>query len=161
MSDDIQEKGSRVRDLRYVCEDDKYMGDDMTVMSRHLFEGHTVVDWCYSQEPYSIIWAVRDDGVLLSFTYLREHNVYAWAQHTTDGTFESVCSISEGNEDVVYVVVKRTINGSDVRYVERLHERYFTDIQDAFCVDSGLTYTGSTGTITAATKASPVVITSV
>ena len=156
----VQEKGARVRDLRYTWEDDKYMGDDLTVMSRHLFEGHTVVDWCYSQEPYSIIWAVRDDGVLLSFTYLREHNVYAWAQHTTDGAFESVCSISEGNEDVVYAVVKRTINGSDVRYVERLHERYFTDIQDAFCVDSGLTYTGSTGTITAATKASPVVITS-
>jgi hypothetical protein len=142
----VQEKGARVRDLRYTFEDDKYTGDDLTILARHMFEGHEIVDWCYAQEPYSIVWAVRDDGVLLSLTYLNEHGVYAWAQHDTDGTFESVGCISEGNEDVVYVVVKRNINGADVRNIERMKERQFAVIEDAFCVDSGLTYDGSSTT---------------
>lgn len=155
----VQEKGARVRDLNYTFEDDKYTGDDISIMARHLFEGYQIVDWCYSQEPYSIVWAVRDDGILLSLTYLREHQVFAWAKHTTDGLFESVCSVSEGDQDITYAVVRRTINGSDVRYVERLHERLFTDIKDAFCVDSGLTYTGPSYAISGATAANPVVIT--
>jgi hypothetical protein len=48
---------------------------------------------------------VREDGTLLSFTYLKEQDVYAWAHHDGDGLFKSVCSISEGNENVVYLVV--------------------------------------------------------
>jgi hypothetical protein len=56
---------------------------------------------------------------------------------------ESICVIAEGEEDVLYMVVKRTINGSDKRYVERLHSRLFTTQEDAFFVDSGLTYDGS------------------
>jgi hypothetical protein len=42
-----------------------------------------------------------------------------------------------------------------------MHTRRFQSIEEAFFVDSGLTYTGPTGTITAATKADPVVITDV
>ena len=142
----VQEKAGRVRDIRYTFEADRYVGNDLTVLSRHMFENYEIVDWCYSQEPYSIVWVVRDDGTMLSLTYLREQNVYAWCRHTTNGSFESVCSVSEGDQDVVYAVVKRTINGSDVRYVERMKERVWTTIDDAFFVDSGLTYSGAATT---------------
>jgi hypothetical protein len=155
----VQEKGARVRDLRYTFEDDKFTGNDLTILARHFFEGYEIVDWAFAQEPHSIVWAVRDDGVMLSLTYLQEHNVFAWAQHTTDGEFESVCAVSEGDQDVIYAIVKRTINGSTVRNVERMKERNFTTIEDAFCVDAGLTYTGESDVISGATQADPVVIT--
>ena len=142
----VQEKGSRVRDIRYTFEADRYTGDDLSILARHMFEGYEIVDWAYAQEPYSIVWAVRDDGTLLSLTYLREHNIYAWCRHVTDGSFESVCAVSEGDQDVVYVIVKRNINGSDVRYIERMRERNFATIEDAFCVDAGLTYDGAATT---------------
>ena len=58
------------------------------------------------------------------------------------------------------MVVKRTINGSDYRYIERLNERDFLDVKDAFCVDCGGTYTGTEASIEGATQADPVVITS-
>jgi len=48
----------------------------------------------YQQEPDSLVWAVRDDGILLSMTYMREQEVLAWSWHdTNEGTdlFESVC----------------------------------------------------------------------
>lgn len=155
----IQDKGSRIRDLAYTFELDRYSGNDLTVLARHFFEGKEIVDWDYAAEPYGIVWAVRDDGVLLALTYLKEQQVFAWSQHHTEGEFESVSVISEGEEDAVYVVVKRTINGSDVRYIERLNTRIWDDIEDHFAVDSGLTYEGTSYAITGATQADPVVIT--
>ena len=66
--------------------------------------------------------------------------MFGWHAHDTDGLFESVCVVAEGNEDVLYAVVKRTVDGRTVRYIERLRTRIFTELEDAFFVDSGLTY---------------------
>lgn len=138
----IQSKGAIVRDLAYALESDTYTGNDLTVLSNHLFDGKTIIDWAYAQAPNSIVWTVLSDGTVAALTYMREHEVWAWSRHDTDGAFESVCSIAEGNEDAVYFVVKRSVDGADHRYIERLHTRVFTDVADAFFVDSGLTYDG-------------------
>lgn len=45
-------------------------------------------------------------------------------------------------EDALYCVIRRTINGNSVRYVERMASRQFTDQADAFFVDAGATYSG-------------------
>ena len=134
---------AKVFDLGYSLEDDSYAGSDLSVLSEHLFEGHSVVDWAFQQAPYSVVWAVRDDGVLLGMTYLREHQVVAWHHHHTDGVFESICTIPGDGEDQLWAIVRRTINGSTKRYVERLHSRRFATLADAFFVDSGLSYDGS------------------
>ena len=145
----VQSRGSRIRDLNYDIQTNSYSGDDLTVMVNHLFKSTTIVDLCFSQEPNSVLWAVRSDGILLSLTYVKEHGVLGWAQHTTDGFVESVTCIPEGPEDIVYVSVRRIIEGHSLRYIERLHEREYSDIQYAFFVDSGLTYEGAaTTTIT-------------
>lgn len=142
----VQEKGSIVRDFGYQFAVDGYTGNDLTILANHLFEGYTIVDWAYAQSPHSIIWAIRNDGMLLSLTYLREHEVYAWSWHETDGTFESVAVISQDGEDVPYFVVNRTINGQTKRYIERMHTRLISAVEDAFFVDSGLSYSGSAAT---------------
>jgi hypothetical protein len=145
----VQSRGSIVRDLSYTLEADTYTGNDLTVLSSHLFAGKTLVDWAYAQTPYSIIWAVLSDGSLAALTYMREHEVWGWSRHDTDGTYESVCSVSEGTEDAIYFVVNRTIGGVTKRFVERLHTRVFTAVEDAFFVDSGLSYDGThTGSTT-------------
>ncbi|MGS0639912.1 hypothetical protein ACU8YC_27955, partial [Citrobacter sp. VF227] len=64
------------------------------------------------------------------------------ARQSSAGKYESTCSISEGSEDAVYFVVKRTINGQAVRDIERLSSRLFTNDEDAFFVDCGLSYDG-------------------
>lgn len=138
----VQEKGSAVRDLAYSFDVDGYQGTDLTILANHLFQKHQIVDWAFSTVPYSVAWCVRDDGELLALTYLREQQVFAWAPQHTDGEFESVCTISEGTEDAVYFVVKRKVGKKTVRYVERLASRLFTRTEDAFFVDSGLSYDG-------------------
>lgn len=145
----LQDKGSTVRDLGYEFASDSYTGTDLTVLSAHLVEGQQITDWTYQQTPNSVVWAVRSDGVLLGMTYMREQQVIGWHRHDTDGEVESVCCISEGTEDAVYLAIKRTVGGATKRYVERMHTRYFTDIRDAFFVDSGLIYDGrNTGATT-------------
>jgi hypothetical protein len=66
---------------------------------------------------------VREDGLLLIFTYLKEQEVYAWTHAITDGQVKSVCSISEGNEDAVYFIVEREYKTTRVKYIERLASR--------------------------------------
>lgn len=145
----LQDKGSTVRDLGYEFASDSYTGNDLTILSSHLVQGHTIEEWAYQQVPFTCLWCVRDDGVLLSMTYMREQQVIGWHRHDTDGEVESVCVISEGTEDALYIAVKRTVGGVTKRYVERMNTRYITDIKDAFFVDSGLSYDGrNTGATT-------------
>lgn len=139
----VQDGETRVRDLSYSIDAAQYNGNDLVIMAEHLTDGRVIVDMDYSREPYGVIWCVCDDGIVIALTYQKEHKVWAWHRHDTDGIFESVAVIREGTRDVPYFVVKRTINGSDVRYVERLEARYADAPANAFFVDSGLSYNGS------------------
>ena len=141
-----QDRGAGVRELTYSWETQAYKTIDASIMAPHLFTGYTIKDMAFSRSPYSCLWVVRSDGVLLGLTYVPDQQVLGWHHHVTDGEFESVAVVSEGTEDVLYAVVKRTIGGNTKRYVERLHTREFTDQADAFHVDCGLTYDGSPAT---------------
>lgn len=140
----VQEMGSTVRDFGYSLQDYTYTGTDVTILSRHLFRNHKIIDWAYQQEPDSIVRLVRDDGVLLAFTYLKEQDVWAWSRHTTQGYFESVTTIPGDGYDEAWFVVRRTINGNTKRFVERLAPRLVsTNPADQFFVDCGLSYEGT------------------
>ena len=134
-----QEMGSIISDVGYSFADDTYMGDDLSILVRHLLRGYSIVDWAYQREPDSILWLIRNDGVLLSLTYNKAQQVYAWAKHDTDGFFESAASIPGQNGDEVWFVVKRIIGGNVKRFIERLSTVISTDPRQQFYVDSGLT----------------------
>lgn len=145
----IQSKGSIVRDLSYNFYVNVYTGTDVTILANHLFYGHQLLEWCYAEEPFKLIWAVREDGILLSLTYLKEQDVTAWSHHDTNGLFKSICQVSEGNENAVYVIVERFINGQYLQYIERFASRQMggdptiglpADASRAWCVDAGLQY---------------------
>lgn len=139
----VQAQGSRIRELGYNWESSSYRTLDVSIMAPHRFNGYTVTQAAYTRAPDQIFWAVRNDGTLLGLTYVPDQQVFGWHAHDTDGAIESVCVVAEGNEDVLYVVARRTVNARTVRYVERLRTRIFTQIADAFFVDSGLTYSGA------------------
>jgi len=144
----VQAQGSRVRELAYNWQSQAYTSIDISIMSPHLFNSYTMVEMAYVRAPIPQVWLVRSDGVLLCMTYVPEQQVYGWTQHTAGGggVFESVAVVSEGFEDVLYAVVRRTINGQSVRYIERLHTRIFSAQADAFYTDSALTYNGASTT---------------
>lgn len=143
-------RGGHVQELAYNWQASGFVTGDLCLRAPHLFDAYNIVDMAYSKAPQPILWFISDSGKLLGLTYIPEQQVGAWHQHSTVlGTFESCAVVAEGAEDVLYVVVKRLINSSYVRYIERLTPRRFVNPEDAFFVDSGLTYDGTnTGSTT-------------
>lgn len=144
----VQARGQKLADLAYSYTSDGFQGQDLTVLSSHLVRGFEIEDMALAQVPNSVLWIVRNDGQLLGFTYLPAQEVFSWHRHDTDGFYESVASVPEGDEDAVYFIVRRIINGVSRRYVERLASRQLsvpgadTEIDRSFFVDSGLVYDG-------------------
>lgn len=141
----IEGNKKRIRDIKYNYEVNSFAGEDLTLFAPHLFERFTITEWAFQQNPDSIVWVGRNDGRLLGMTYYKEHDVFGWHHHETDGEFESIANIktSEG-VDEIWSIVKREINGNTRRYIEIFKEGMPTaDIKDAWYVDCGLNYEGS------------------
>lgn len=153
----VQARGQKLADLAYSYTSDGFQGQDLTVLSSHLVRGFEIKDMALSQVPNSVLWIVRNDGACLGFTYLPAQQVFSWHRHDTDGAFESIASVPEGDEDAVYFIVNRTIGGVTKRYVERLASRQLsvpgedTELDRSFFVDAGLTYDGRGATSSALT----------
>lgn len=141
----VQRSGQKLRELVFDFANNGYKSSDLTVLSEHITYGG-LVDICYQQEPHSIVWCVRSDGELLGFTFNREQDVLGWHRHPLggDGIVECVETIPSpfGDQDDLWMIVRRTINGQTKRYIEYLWPDFVdnNDIEDAFCVDCGLTY---------------------
>ena len=139
-------RGGHVRELGYNWQSNGFATNDLSIRSAHLFDNKLITDMAFSKAPMPIVWMTSSDGKLLGLTYVPEQQVGAWHRHDTDGFFESLTVVAEGNEDILYAIVKRTINGSVVRFVERMQSRQFNLPEDAFFVDCGSTYDGNNTT---------------
>jgi hypothetical protein len=141
----VQSRGSTVHDVQFQQEVEGLAGRDLTVFASHLFKGKAIRDADYAITPDSIAWFVRNDGVLLGLTYIREQDIQGWHRHDTEGgDFYRVCVVPEAGEDVPYVVVRRDIGDSTESYIEKLERRTIsTWNEDVFFVDAGLSYQGA------------------
>ena len=140
----IRAKSARLMEIKYAWEANAFNTIDVAMLAPHLFNFHTVNDMTLGVDGEQVVWLARSDGKMLGMTYVPEQQVYAWHQHeTAGGLVESLCAIPEGEGVVVYALVRRTVNGRKVRYVERMRSRLFSDQKDAFHVDSGATYDGA------------------
>jgi len=136
-------RGGHVRELGYNWQANGFITGDVSIRAAHLFDNFEIVDIGMAKAPLPVVWFVNNQGLLLGLTYVPEQQIGAWHQHDTDGLFESVAVVSEGADDVVYCVIKRTINGATKRYIERMGTRIYATQRDSFFVDSGSTYDGT------------------
>jgi hypothetical protein len=132
-------RGGHAREMNFRVESQGYLTGDLSLRAAHLFDGFTLNDLAYSKAPTPVLWFVSSSGKLLCLTYIPEERVLAWHQHETGGTVESVCSISEGDYDNLYVIVKR---GSD-RSVERLVQVREEALEDAVYLDASVSKNGT------------------
>ncbi|MDR2219727.1 MAG: hypothetical protein LBE24_04010 [Methylobacillus sp.] len=135
-------RGGHAREMAYNWQANGFITNDLCLRAPHLFDTLELLDIDLAKAPYPFLWFVSSSGKLLCLTYVPEQQVGAWHQHTTDGSFEACCVVAEGNEDRLYVVVKRKINGLEKRYIERLGTFIFDSHENACFVDSSLSYEG-------------------
>ena len=136
-------RGGHVREMGYSWQSNGFVTGDLSLRTANLFDLLTIVDQAFSKAPLPIVWFVSSNGDLLGLTYVPEQQIGSWHHHETDGFFESIATVAEGNEERLYAVINRTINGQTVRYVERMASLLVVPIQNSFFVDAGSTYSGA------------------
>ena len=148
----LQASGRKVRSMQYSYDVDNFTAPDMTVRAAHIATP-AITGMVRQEEPYQSLWAMRSDGMLLSFAFDQTQQVRAWARHPIAGTDAKVESVSvipstDGSRDDVWLIVSRTINGATRRYVEFIQEEYAAgdDQEDAKYADSMLTYDSTAAT---------------
>lgn len=130
----VDASGRVIRDVHYNLQEDGYTGDNRSILAEHLFPVE-IVDWAFQQNPFSTVYAVRKDGVLLTFTYMREQEIWAWAEHETQGNYKSVCCVPEDGKDRVWFLVER---GGKYFVEEQVLREYGKPSEDSWFVDCGL-----------------------
>lgn len=151
----VSRSGRKIFALVFDASVNGYISQDLTKLSDHLFVGRTVVRLAWCKNPANLLFALLDNGVLLSCTYSRQEQVFAWAVHEIAGTsavVEDIASLPspDGTVDDLWLIVKRTVDGSTVRYVEYMAPPFeptsATDKTGASYMDSALEYSGSSVT---------------
>lgn len=163
-----QRQAFSLRQMLFSIATNKYMSQDLTALSEQILNGGAL-QLAYQKQgsKNGFVWATTANGELVAMTYELDQEIFGWSRHYTglglDIGFESVCSIQGSGtaDDEVYVVVNRFIANQNVRYVERLNPvnwqtvipntggtpGYSADKNQAFYVDSGLTFTNPTSNV--------------
>jgi hypothetical protein len=149
----IAARGGHIRELGYNWQVQSFVSGDLSLRAPNLFDGYDITELAFQRAPTPIMWGISTAGILIGMTYVPDQDVRAlWTRSTTNGVIESVCCVAEGIEDRIYVIVKRTIGGATVRYVERMAERLWSDRNAAVFVDCAGSYNGDpTTTVTGLT----------
>lgn len=143
----FQRQGRKLRGMKFDSISENFTADDATLLANTILESQPV-RMAVQRVPDSIVWIVRTDGVLLSFTYEPDEEISGWARHITQnstgvetpvGFYESIAIIHGSTEDEAWVSVRREIDGSTVRYIEKFGTRFFDQVDEALMLDSAKT----------------------
>lgn len=136
----IEAQASVVRDLSWNFWVNIYTGADLTILSSHLFLYRQIVQWTWARNPYKVVWACCNDGMMLSMTYLKEQEIYGWSRHDTLGLVVGITSVTEPPVNAVYAVVQRfpPYAPQGIYVMERMDNRIWQSVEDAFAVDSAV-----------------------
>jgi len=159
----VQRAGRKIYEMAYSFENDAFNSPELSLLARHLtLKG--IKEIAYQAEPWSVVWAVRQDGALLGLTYMRGQDVVGWHQHRIAGKATRVHSVAciPGNaQDETWLAVERVVNGSVRRSVEHMAPAFEPedafDKKGAFFVDGGLTFNGAVATALTPDSAATIV----
>lgn len=129
------QRGAKVlRSFEYDFTADQYVTTNKNLISQHLTAPGDYIQTVQQLTPAAdIVWAVRDDGVLLGLTYHQDEGISGWHRHylagdyrdeTTKGLTPTAkvlhCGVlpRESGGDQLWLVVEREINSKTVRTIE-------------------------------------------
>lgn len=144
----VQRARRKLRAISFDFNVDTFRAPDMTILADHISQTK-FREMQYQEEPDALLWCVREDGQVGTLTFLREQNVVGWSRQVMGGSFNggdavvesvaiipgSVLTASE-ERDEVWALVKRTINGQTVRYVEFFEEGFEGPRREDFDTDA-------------------------
>jgi hypothetical protein len=142
----VQRSGKRAYQLNYSIDNQDYGSAEITRYHPTVLEAGVKVV-AVQRQPDTRVLMVLDDGTAACVVYEPDEDVLAWYRLETDGLFEDVSVLPNTDDDDVYFIVNRTIDGATKRYVEKL--AYDTQAQGGstnYMADSYVTATLSSST---------------
>lgn len=119
----------QILDLYYNTNRGRHDVKDLTLLADHLTPDKPIICGGYQESPYGLAYFGRSGGGLLGLTFKEDEGVLAWHKHFLGGEFnsgdvviESICQTPGANEDTIWMVVKRTIDGATVRTIEAISD---------------------------------------
>lgn len=141
-------RGGHVREMGFQAAQQGFVTGDLSLRAAHLFDNYEILGSAYQKAPVPVVWFTSTSGQLLGLTYVPGERIGAWHRHDTDGSFQSVCVIPDGDEDRVYVTVQREIDGVPYYNVERMASINFENALDSNALDDSQRYVDAgTGTL--------------
>lgn len=141
--------GRRLHEIIYSFQVDRLKPRDLNLLAEHVTQTR-ITGMAFAQEPLNTVLCTRVDGVLAAMMYYPDQGLFAWSRQIIGGTDAKVIDVAvipstNGERDDIWLIVERTINAVTRRYIEYMARFYEDDIakEDAICVDSSLTYSGS------------------
>ena len=137
----IERRGRKIREYVYDFNINKYKAGDLTVFSDGVIESE-IINVSYQQSPNQVAWFTTEQGYLHGMTYDKSQEVIGFHSHQIGGDARidstAVTAYSEGKDDRVWMVAKRTINGEVRRYIETMNPQFQPDDDphEAVFVDS-------------------------
>ena len=115
----LQRSLDRLYRFFFDAQRNDYYSADLTELNRDILEDG-VVKISIQRHPDTRIWCLTSTGELRCLVFEIDQSVIAWCRVVTDGIIEDFDVIPSDSEDRVFAIVRRNIDGSDVRYVEEM-----------------------------------------
>lgn len=154
----IQRSKRKLRELAW--DGDRLACQDLTLLAEH-FGDAKFLQMAVQRNPETVVWIITNQGDMIGMTYERGQNVAGWFRYETGrnfgtggttGKFESVCLVEgSGEEDEIWVSVKRVIDGDTYRFIERFQPDLIRNIkegdpEDLIYSDAAVVYDGAATT---------------
>lgn len=135
----IEAKGNAVKLLTYNDWSKVFEGQDILALASHLITPEKkIVSWAYASDPFKIVYAVREDGVMLMLSLVKEQSIAGWTRFVTRGKVLQVCVLNEDGVDNVYILVKRDTAFGDMQIIEKVQPRTWRFTAEAWFLDCAL-----------------------
>jgi hypothetical protein len=138
-----QKSLTKIYEMVYDVNINDYSARDLTRLNKNICKPG-IIDIAVQRQPDTRVWFVKSDGTMAMLVFERGDDVVGWSRFETEGTIEAVCVLPSEDNDIVYMVVNRTIDGQTKRYIEKLGVSSETEDGDgSWLVDSSVRF--STG----------------
>ncbi len=142
----VLRSGRAVHMMVYNYRIDGWETHDVSFVAEDLLSGG-IEEMLIFNDPDDTMVLRGTNGSLVFCNYDLRNSTFAYSLHEIGGdattVVESMATIPGADYDEVWLLVKRTVNSSVVRYVEQIQTHVWTDHADAIFVDCALTYDGA------------------
>lgn len=129
----FHQDGKTLREIEYADQAENYRAFDLTIFSNHLFEEYKAIKMVVVNDPSIIIWILRQDGTLVSLSYEKTVQMYAFARHEFQGM---LLDIVAGKNNELYGIIE--LAHTKIRQLVRIGENditYDTDVLEDIKLD--------------------------